>query len=72
MDADVGDLAGPSDEVSVEGLPGGEGPASDGVARDVLDRALVLALGAGSVERTRARAGAPVLAEAAEIGRAHV
>ena len=49
MEAQVGHLAVPACEPAVELLPGGEAPARQGVALDILDAALDLALGAGAV-----------------------
>ena len=48
----VGDLAHPPRQVRLQRRPAGEAPARDGVALDVADAALVLALGTGPVRRT--------------------
>src|SRR5947199_755811 len=49
VDADVGHLARPPGQVRLQRRPAREAPAGDGVALDVADAALVLALGPGAI-----------------------
>jgi hypothetical protein len=66
MDARIGDLAQPPRQVCLELGPGGEAAAGDGVALDVADAALVLALGPGPVGGAGLRPEAPVAGEGVE------
>ena len=61
--ARVGHLAHPPGQVRLQRRPAREAPAGDGVALDVADAALVLALGAGAVGRAGHRPHAPVAGE---------
>src|SRR6266851_5156130 len=56
----VGDLAHPPVEMRLERRPARESMAGNGVALDVADAALVLALGAGPIRRASVRMEAPI------------
>ena len=64
----VGHLAHPPGEVSLQRAPRGKAPARDRVVLDVAHAALVLALGPGTVGRTRHRTHIPVASKRVEAG----
>ena len=64
----VGNLAGPLIEVRLERCPTGEPPPGDGVALDVADPALILALGPRPIRRARFRREPPVVGKGMEPG----
>ena len=63
MHPPVGDLAHPPVEMRLQRRPADEGMAGNGVALDVADAALVLALGAGPIRRASVRMEAPIAGE---------
>jgi len=67
VDALIGDLETPAFEPVVELLPRREAPARQGVAFDVLDAVLDLALGAGSIRLTGPRGEAVVAGKVFEL-----
>ena len=60
MDAHVGDVAHPGDQMGLQRLPAGKAPSRQRVPLDVADPVLVLALGPRPVRRTGLRLEPPV------------